>query len=202
MRGCIRVMIWAWSLTAACGCAHHSPQAMAYTGLPVDRAQPRLRELLNFLANHGVEEAGDATVFELSHWLMYARSEWDEEPRKPRYEGAMLSYDGVRVIFAVSPLKHSLDNGEALTIVPSAEKGKTEARGATVIPARPSLVRGFLDAGAKPKASGRPHGPAEGICRAIRRHRADTPALRSVLKPGCRIGAAIAPLPATVWSVG
>ena len=67
---------------------------------------------------------------------MYDKTSWDEEPRKPRYEGAEVHYKGKRILFAVSPVKKwTPANNERLKIVKSFKPKETQPNGASLLPA-------------------------------------------------------------------
>jgi len=73
--------------------------------MPAEFAQPRLGELLNYLSQHGITIPEQTSVFGLSFWGMYGDRSWEEHPRHPRYEGAAVEVEGMKVIFAISPAK-------------------------------------------------------------------------------------------------
>ena len=126
-------------LACLAGCAHSfSPTAP----VPEDRRQPRLAELLVYLEYRGVEGAAKTPVFELSHWIMYENPTWENDPRKPRLEGATIQYKGMKTILAISPVKTPLP--EPKLIRTDKEKdGKKITVGATLLPANKRWSVGF-----------------------------------------------------------
>ncbi len=84
------------------GCAHNPTR---HVTLPPDVAQPRLRELLDYLADHQFQHARQATVFDFSAWPMYDAPEWDDYDRKPRFEAASFLHHDNRIDVSVSPAK-------------------------------------------------------------------------------------------------
>jgi hypothetical protein len=124
------------ALALLSGCAHKRPLAAATQPdlLPPGMAQPRLREVLAYMARRGIENADKADVFEFAFWPMYEELTWDDNFRKPRFEGAMIKYADTRITVAVSPVKAYHTGGEVpeKVILTYAKKGK-EPNGASVI---------------------------------------------------------------------
>jgi hypothetical protein len=118
------------------GCSHKRPPAAATQPdlLPPGVAQPRLREVLAYMAHRGIEKADEADVFEFSFWLMYDEASWDDNRRKPRFEGAVIKYADMRITVAVSPVKPYHAGGEVpeKVVLTYAKKAK-EPNGASVI---------------------------------------------------------------------
>jgi hypothetical protein len=101
-----------------------------------------MAELLVYLEYRGLEGAAKAPVFELSHWIMYENPTWENNPRKPRLEGATIQYKGMKTILAISPVKTPLP--EPRLIRTEKEKdGRKLTVGATLVPANRYWSVGF-----------------------------------------------------------
>lgn len=99
-------------LLMGAGCAHHQqPQirpavisTTAPTTCPVALAQPPLRLALEYLAVKGIEDAGEAPVFMLSHWLMQDKGQREDDPDRRKFEGAPFHCGDAVVFLAVGPV--------------------------------------------------------------------------------------------------
>jgi hypothetical protein len=125
--------------SALAGCAAQGPREVA---LPEDRQQPRVAELLVYLEYRGVPDAARSPVFEMSHWIMYDDASWDQNPRKPRLEGAQIVHKGMKIIVAVSPVKTAV-NEDKLVRTEKERDGKKSVVGATLLPAGKRWSVGF-----------------------------------------------------------
>ena len=110
------------------GCSSKE-SAWEKSGLIGDLGQPRLSELLAYLAAQGFPAAADATVFEFTHWVMYAEEDWHDRADKPRYEGADFFHGENRIIVAISPVRSAYAGPDDYLVVP-ADEGKA----ATLLP--------------------------------------------------------------------
>jgi hypothetical protein len=122
-----RALILTALLLAGCASKHES--VWEKTGLIGELGQPRLAELLAYLAENGIPAADDATVFEFTHWVMYAEHEWHDRADKPRYEGADFHHGENRVIVAISPVGSAYEGPDEYLLVPS-----DEGKAATLLP--------------------------------------------------------------------
>ena len=115
------------------GCASNSKQR-AQGSLPEEVAQPRLREVLAYLAEHGFEQAKHAAVFDFTAWPMYEEYNWEDYPRKPRFEAASFVYDGKQIDLSVSPVKAFHSDGKVFQkVVLTYPKDIKEPNGAGVV---------------------------------------------------------------------
>ncbi len=141
------------------GCSKSPPSCSA---LPIARLtpttsaaplpQPPLRGILRYLADHDIAPAGEATVFVLSHWLMYDRVDNEGAVRKRVFEGAPFTVDKAHMFLAVGPVnqwwKHPPPPRDDLLLH---SRGKEGAEEVTLLPGGQDWTVGFsMKAGDEP----------------------------------------------------
>jgi hypothetical protein len=121
-------------LLLACGCATSPKSGSQPCILPNEVAQPRLREVMDYLADNGFEEARNVYYFDFSAWPMYDRVCWENMLRKPRFEAATFDHDGARITIGVSPVKayHS-DGKEPEKLIPINPEDPAKPHGVSVV---------------------------------------------------------------------
>ncbi|HEX2973950.1 MAG TPA: hypothetical protein VHP11_16580 [Tepidisphaeraceae bacterium] len=123
-------------LLLAGGCAS-SPQRPSTTQpymLPKDVAQPRLREVLAYLAEHGFDQADNVYLFQFSVWVMYDQLAWEDFLRKPRFESATFDHDDTRITIGVSPVKAYHSNGaEPEKLIPINPEDPAKPHGLSIV---------------------------------------------------------------------
>lgn len=102
--------------------------------LPKEVVQPRLREVMEYLADNGFEEAVNVSYFDFSAWPMYDKLCWENLLRKPRFEAATFDHDGARITVGVSPVKayHS-DGKEPEKLIPINPENPAEPHGVSIV---------------------------------------------------------------------
>jgi hypothetical protein len=115
--------------------------AVAPTAVP----QPRLRGLLNLLAERGIVKE-EVAVFELSDWLMYRKQMEDQDPFRPRYEAATFAWEGTKVALRIGPTTEPWQAptpAEKDLVVRSKSKGSPRIDSVTVLLAGQEWAVGY-----------------------------------------------------------
>ncbi|HEX2972056.1 MAG TPA: hypothetical protein VHP11_06970 [Tepidisphaeraceae bacterium] len=121
-------------LAAGCASSPHRPPTTQPYALPKDVAQPRLREVLAYLAEHGFDQADNVYLFQFSVWVMYDQLTWEDFLRKPRFESATFDHDGARITVGVSPIKayHSAGQ-EPQRLIPIDPEDPAKPHGVSIV---------------------------------------------------------------------
>lgn len=128
------MICWLWMMTVCCGCTTQEQSFWEKAGILGELGQPRLHEVLDHLQRTGIEKADEATVFEFSFWGMYGDVTWEDESRKPRFEGATIRYRQVPVIVAVSVVRPGdWPEPDELKVIRTHGKKSAEPNGATIL---------------------------------------------------------------------